>query len=106
MSLDLNALFPGASTTFASFFEDLGYCVYSDGRRRTGESWYEICDSDEGDLCFQISMSPPPIAELVADLPFLVEGKASIGPTDDWLACDNDAKLRELIRRVTAKDQT
>lgn len=83
------------------FFETLGYRVYWEGRIETGERWYEICDPNEGVLCFQISAPPPPIEELIADLPHLIEGKPGIGPTNYWLACEDTRKLRELLRRAT-----
>lgn len=98
--LDSAKLFPDAASDFERFFKSIGYRVYCEGLRETGERWYEICDPDEGVLCFQISMPPPPIAELIADLPHLIENKRGVGPTDYWCACDDDDKLRELLARV------
>lgn len=100
MNLDPAELFPDADASFQHFFESLGYRVYREGKMETGERWYEICDPDEGVLCFQISMPPPPIIELVADLPHLIEGRSGVGPTDYWCACDDDSKLRELLSRI------
>lgn len=96
----LNHLFPGAAPEFQRFFEALGYRVYWEGRRETGERWYEICD-DAG-LAFQISMPPPSIEELIADLPHLIENNRGVGASNYWLACEDPAKLRELQRRVQA----
>ncbi len=92
------ALCPDADDAFERYFESLGYKVYWEGKMETGERWYEICD--EGRLAFQISMPPPPLEELIADLPHLAEGRSGVGPTDYWLACKDSEKLRELLRRA------
>lgn len=104
MTWNAKALYPDADAAFERFFEELGYSVYWEGQMGTCERWYEICDPDAGCLCFQISMPPPPVAELVADLPFLVEGKPVIGPTNYWLACENNERLGELLQRVNARE--
>jgi len=95
------ALCPDADDAFERYFESIGYKVYWEGRIETGERWYEICD--DGALVFQISMPPPPIAELVADLPHLAEGRSGVGPTNYWIACEDNERLRELLRRATAE---
>jgi hypothetical protein len=82
---------------FARFFESLGYGVTFEGRLNTGERWHEIYDGD-GIIC-QVSFGTP-LAEFLADLPYLVEGKSGIGPTDYWSACEDDERLRELLSRV------
>jgi hypothetical protein len=82
---------------FASFFKKLGYDVTYEGRRETGERWHELYDA-EGIIC-QVSFWTP-LAEFLADLPYLVEGKHDIGPTDYWLACEDDKKLHKLLTRV------
>lgn len=98
MTWNAKALCPDADAAFERFFKELGY------RFIPGLPWYEICDPAEGGLCFQISMPAPPIAELIADLPFLVDGKPGVGPTNYWLACENNARLGELLRRVNARE--
>lgn len=92
---------PDADAEFERYFKVIGYTTDWDGKLETGERWYEICDPDKGGLCFQISMPPPPIAELLADLPHLLEGKPGVGPTDYWIACKDNEKLRELLSRMT-----
>jgi hypothetical protein len=87
-----------ANEEFAHFFLALGYKVYVDGKRSAGERWYEFYD--EHGLAFQISMPPPPIAELIADLPHFADDRAGVGPADYWCACDNNNKLHELLSRV------
>lgn len=104
MIWNAKVLCPDADAAFERFFEELGYSVYWEGRRETGERWYEICDPAEGHLCFQISMPAPSIAELIVDLPLLVEGKPSVGPTNYWRACENNERLGELLRRVNARE--
>src|SRR5258706_11997910 len=96
----MNDLFPDANTDFAHFFEALGYKVHLEGKIATGERWYEICD-DEG-VAFQISMPAPSIAELIADLPHLSEGRSGSGPSNYWIACTDDNKLRTLLARANA----
>lgn len=93
---------PDANAAFERYFELLGYTTHWEGRRETGERWYEICDPAEGVLCFQISMPPPPIAELLADLPHLIEGRSGVGPTDYWIACKDNNRLRDLLSRMQA----
>ncbi len=104
MNLDPKAICPHADATFERYFEALGYTLYWEGKMETGDRWYEICDPQVGCLCFQISMPAPPIDELIADLPYLIDGKPGIGPTNYWLACEDTAKLRELLRRVTVAE--
>jgi hypothetical protein len=82
---------------FAGFFERLGYSVTYEGRRETGERWYEIYD-DAG-IIFQVPWGTP-LPEFLADLPYLAEGKPGIGPTNYWCACDDDKKLHALLARV------
>lgn len=91
-----------ANLTIKAYFESIGYRVGYEGRIETGERWYEIfnVDGDADELHFQISMPPPSITELFADLPHLVEGKPGIGPTSYWMACDDNDKFRELLRRA------
>jgi hypothetical protein len=86
---------------FASFFESLGYGVTYEGKQATGERWHEIYLKGEG-LVVQIPWGTP-LAEFLADLPYLIEGKSGIGPTDYWCACEDNAKLRELHARVVAR---
>ena len=94
----IGVLFPKVDHTFERYFEAIGYRVGYEGRMDTGDRWYEIYD--ERGIHFQISMPAPPIAELLADLPHLVDGKPGIGPTRYWMACDDNDKLRELLRRT------
>ncbi len=89
------------ATDFADFFREIGYTVGIEGRVETRERWYEIFD--DGRLVFQISRPPPPLAELIADLPHLAEGRSGVGPTNYWLACKDGSKLRDLIRRVETR---
>jgi len=104
-------MFPAANEAFSHFFEKLGYEVTYEGKIATGERWYEIYD--HRGLLFQISMPPPSIAELVADLPHLIEGRSTTGPanywlntgpTNYWLACENNENLRELLHRALAAE--
>lgn len=88
---------PNGNTAFARFFELLGYGVTYEGRQETGERWHEIYD-DNGLIC-QVLFGTP-LAEFLADLPYLVEGKPGIGPTDYWCACEKRQKLHELLARV------
>jgi hypothetical protein len=82
---------------FAHFFELLGYGVTYEGRRATGELWHEIYD-EAGIIC-QVPFGTP-LADFLADLPFLVEGKSGVAPHTYWCACDDDEKLRGLFDRV------
>ena len=102
MSFDLSAICPDADDAFAAVFLAIGYQVYWDGKRSTKERWYEFYDGDG--LAFQISMPPPPIAELVADLPHFIEEKPGIGPTDYWCACEDAGKLRTLLTRLCSAE--
>ncbi len=102
MTFGVRALFPKTDPALERYFESIGYHVGYEGRLETGERWYEIYDDDG--MHFQISMPAPPIAELIADLPYLVEGKSGIGPTDYWIACNDNAKFCELLRRVRAAE--
>jgi hypothetical protein len=88
---------------FSSFFKLLGYGVTYEGSSRTGELWHEICDN-EGIIC-QVSFGTP-IAEFLADLPYLVDGKPGIGPTDYWCACQDNERLRGLLARVRSAKAT
>ena len=101
MKLDHDRICPDANEAFEHFFRSFGYEVSWEGKLSTDERWYEI--RDDSGLAFQISMPPPPIAELVTDLPNLIEGKKGVGSTDYWCACDNDNKLRELLAHVRAR---
>lgn len=101
MNLEHELICPDADETFELFFRAFGYVVSWEGKRATGERWYEFRDASG--LAFQISMPPPPIAELIADLPHFIEGSKGIGPTDYWCACANDDKLRELLERVRVR---
>lgn len=87
----------GVDDEFANYFEKLGYGVTYEGRIETGERWHEIY-TNEGIIC-QVSFGTP-LAEFLADLPYLVDGKAGIGPTNYWCACDSNTKLREMLSRV------
>jgi len=104
MTFGVKALFPKTDPAIEHYFESIGYSVGYEGRLETGERWYEIYD-DNG-MHFQISMPAPPIGELIADLPYLIEGKSGIGPTDYWIACPDNAKLHELLRRVRDAEAT
>lgn len=96
------ALFPDADEAFVGFFKKLGYHVCQDGQLATGERWYEFYD---GGLGFQISMPPPPIVELIADLPHFITGGAGVGPSNYWCACEDNEKLRDLLRRWRADEE-
>ena len=78
---------------FSRFFTGLGYVVGWDGRWGTPERWYE--DRQDGAIVCQVQATVP-LAEFLADLPHLVEGKPGVGPTDDRCACEDAAKLRAL----------
>jgi len=95
-------LAPDAGDTIEAFFKALGYTV-SYGGLRTGERWCEVFEG--GRRMFQISLPAPPVAELIVDLPHLLEGRAGVGPTAYWRACDDDDKLRELLSRVRAAEE-
>jgi hypothetical protein len=82
---------------FASFFKTLGYGVTYEGQRATGELWHEIYD-DDGIIC-QVPFGTP-IADFLADLPYLVEGKSGVAPHVYWCACEDDERLRELFECV------
>jgi hypothetical protein len=90
---------PHINDAFASFFKLLGYGVTYEGKRATGERWHEIYD-DEGLIC-QVSFGTP-LAEFLADLPYLIESKPGIGPTNYWYACEDkkNKKLLEMLARV------
>jgi hypothetical protein len=92
------AICPNASKAFENYFEALGYKIYWEGRLETGERWYECYD--DGQLVFQISMPPPPIAELREDLPKILMGERTDGPTVYWIACPDLGALRELLSRM------
>lgn len=87
---------------FSRFFTGLGYVVGWDGRWGTPERWYEICE--DGAIVCQVQATVP-LAEFLADLPHLVEGKPGVGPTDYWCACEDAAKLRALWDRVRAASE-
>lgn len=89
---------PSASKAFANYFETLGYKIYWEGRLETGERWYECYD--DGQLVFQISMPPPPLAELREDLPKILRSERTDGPTVYWIACPNTEALRTLLSRM------
>jgi hypothetical protein len=76
----------------------LGYRVHRNGKIATGDRWYEIFDEDG--LAFQISMPPPSVEELIVDLPYFIDGKAGIGSTDYWCACEDTGKLHDLLSRA------
>jgi hypothetical protein len=92
---------PNVNDAFASYFKSLGYGVTYEGRRETGERWHEIYDND-GIIC-QVSFGTP-IADFFADLPYLVEGKAGVAPTEYWCACKDDERLRGLLERVRSAE--
>lgn len=90
---------------FGSFLEGLGYRVYLDGRRSTGERWYELCDADG--LALQISIPPPSIEALRTDLPRFIAGEQQTDSAanhwaDYWIACESTDKLRDLLQRMQA----
>ena len=98
--LSRQSICPSASKVFQDYFETLGYKVYWEGRLDTGERWYEFCD--DGRLVFQISMPAPPIAELREDLPKILRGEPTDGPTVYWIACPDTEALRVLLSRMEA----
>jgi len=99
------SLCPNADASFERYFEDLGYRVSWEGRMETGERWYEIFD--DGRLALQVSMPPPPVAELITDLPHLIEKRNGVGPSNYWIASGkNTNALRELLRRATSQVAT
>lgn len=85
------------SDEFSTYFRGLGYTVDWDGRWGTPERWYEI--REDGKIICQVQ-SNVPLAEFLADLPYLVEGNPGTAPTVYWCACEDAAKLRALWERV------
>lgn len=49
-------------------------------------------------------MPPPPVAELIADLPHFIEGELGVGAVDYWCACEDASKLRDLLRRAISAE--
>jgi hypothetical protein len=83
---------------FVRFFEKLGYQVGLEGEVATGERWHEIFDGSA--LVCQVKTRTP-LADFLADLPHLAEGRSGMSPTDYWCACEDDGKLRAMIRRIS-----
>lgn len=84
---------------FERFFRAIGYTVSLEGQREPREFWHEIFD-DEGLVC-QVKTETP-LAEFLADLPHIIEGRSGVGPTDYWYASEDDDKLREMLSRALA----
>ena len=82
---------------FSRYFREIGYAVGWDGKYGTSDRWYEIRD---GEVIVCQVQATVPLAEFLADLPHLVEGKPGVGPTDYWCACEDAAKLRALLERI------
>jgi hypothetical protein len=95
--VDVRALIEPIDDEFARYFRALGYEVTWDFQRKTGEHWYEIYEG--GVLLCQISKKAP-LAEFLDDLPHFAEGRRGVGPTDYWIACEDDEKLRAIATRV------